>query len=68
MYSTAPKHACRTLRVEDVQTILGLGRSQAYAMVRNAEVVGQPFSVVRIGNRLLVSKKSFDEFLEANGI
>ena len=60
---------CRTLHVDDVQNILGIGRSQAYLLVRRAAVSDDaPFKVMRLGNRLLVSKKSFDEYLEANGL
>jgi len=64
-----PNYECRTLHVEDIQNILGIGRSQAYMMVRNASVSDDaPFKVMRLGNRLLVSKKSFDDYLEANGL
>lgn len=62
-------YECRTLHVEDIQNILGIGRSQAYMMVRNASADDDaPFKVMRLGNRLLISKKSFDEYLEANGL
>ena len=62
-------YECRTLHVEDIQNILGIGRSQAYMMVRKASVSDDaPFKVMRLGNRLLVSKKSFDDYLEANGL
>lgn len=60
---------CRTLNVEDVQNILGIGRSQAYMLVRSAAASdGAPFSVLRLGNRLLISKRSFDEYLQAHGL
>ena len=61
-------YECRTLRVEDLSEILGIGRSAAYNLVRQAELSnGIPFSVFRIGNTLLVSKKSFNEYLESVG-
>ncbi len=60
---------CRTLNVGDVQNILGIGRSQAYMLVRTASVGDNPpFKVMRLGSRLLVSKKSFDAYLEENGL
>ena len=60
---------CRTLRVEECAEILGIGRSAAYALVRNAESSGGiPFRVMRVGTSLLISKKSFDEYLNANGL
>lgn len=66
---TRNRNECRTLHVEDVQNILGIGRSQAYMLVRKASVSDDaPFKVMRLGNRLLVSKKSFDDYLEANGL
>lgn len=66
--SNTPRFERRTLRVEDVQNILGVGRSMAYNLVRSAAAAGEPFKVMRIGSTLLVSKKSFDDYLEQNGI
>ena len=63
------KIECRTLRVEECASILGIGRSAAYALVRNAEATGgNPFRVLRVGTSLLISRKSFDAYLEANGL
>lgn len=60
---------CRTLRVEDCAAVLGIGRSAAYTLVRSAESNGgTPFRVMRVGTSLLISKKSFDEYLNANGL
>lgn len=60
---------CRTIRVDDCAALLGIGRSAAYTLVRNAEATGGiPFRVLRVGTSLLVSKKSFHEYLEANGL
>lgn len=61
-------HECRTLRVEDAATILGIGRSAAYSLVRKAAEDNSPFKVMRLGTALLISKKSFDEYLEAQGL
>ena len=69
MTSKEQSHECRTLRVEECASILGIGRSAAYALVRNAEATGgTPFRVMRIGTSLLISKKSFVAYLEANGL
>lgn len=64
-----PKRECLTIRVEDCAAILGIGRSAAYALVRSAESTGgNPFRVMRVGSSLLISKKSFDAYLEENGL
>lgn len=60
---------CLTLRVEECADLLGICRSAAYNLVRQAESSkGKPFQVIRIGNSLLISRKSFQEFLETNGL
>lgn len=59
---------CLTLTVDESSEILGIGRSAAYALARQAEISGVPFRVIRIGGRLLISKKSFYDYLEANGL
>lgn len=63
-----PEKMCRTLRVAECAEILGIGRSSAYELARQAEKEGGPFVVVRVGTSLLISKKSFDAFLDANGL
>lgn len=50
----------RTYTVEDIAKILGIGRTSAYSLVKEGH-----FKVVRIGNAIRVSKKSFDEWLDA---
>ena len=60
---------CRTLRPADVATALGVSRTAAYTLVRRAEKAGgDPFKVMRLGNTILVSKKSFNEYLDAQGL
>ena len=44
--------------VEEVAEILGIGRTSAYSLVKEGH-----FKIVRIGNAIRVSKKSFDEWL-----
>lgn len=63
------KNDCLTLRVDDCAEILGIGRSAAYTLCKNAESSnGVPFKVIRLGTSILISKKSFNEYLEANGL
>lgn len=67
--NTNLQRECRTLRVDDCASILGIGRSAAYSLVREAETTeGTPFKVMRVGTSLLISKKSFDAYLDANGL
>lgn len=50
----------KTYRVEDICKLLNIGRSSAYNLVREGH-----FKTVRIGTAIRISKKSFDEWLEA---
>ena len=50
----------RTYKVEDIAEMLNIGRSSAYALVKEGH-----FKVVRVGNAIRISKKSFDEWLDA---
>lgn len=53
----------RTYTVNEIQDILGIGRTAAYTLVKAG-----CFSVVRIGGSIRISKKSFDEWLDnSNG-
>lgn len=56
----APKQNSRTYTVEEIATILGISRSSAYKLVKQDD-----FAVVRIGNSIRISKKSFDAWLDA---
>ena len=50
----------RTYTVEDIAHILGIGRTSAYLLVKEGH-----FKIVRIGNAIRISKRSFDEWLES---
>jgi len=63
-----PAFECLTVRVDDLVIILGIGRSAAYTLVRDAEATGKPFIVLRIGNSILISKRSLNEYLESMGL
>lgn len=49
----------RTYTVEDIASILNIGRTSAYNLVKEGH-----FKTVRIGNAIRISKKSFDEWLD----
>ncbi len=49
----------RTYTVEEIAELLGIGRTSAYALVKEGH-----FKVVRIGNAIRVSKRSFDAWLD----
>lgn len=50
----------RTYTVEDIAEILGIGRTSAYSLVKEGH-----FKIVRIGNAIRISKRSFDEWLDS---
>ncbi len=47
-----------TYTVEEIQNILGIGITTAYKLVKEKK-----FHSVRVGHRVVISKKSFDEWL-----
>lgn len=49
----------RTYTVNEIQDILGIGRSTAYNLVKENH-----FHSVRIGGTIRISKKSFDAWLD----
>ena len=53
----------RTYTVEEVAHILGIGRTSAYILVKDGH-----FKIVRIGNAIRISKRSFDEWLDSLNI
>ena len=50
----------RTYTVEEIAQILGIGRTSAYLLVQEGH-----FKIVRIGNAIRISKRSFDEWLDS---
>ena len=50
----------RTYFVEDLAVMLNIGRTSAYNLVKEGH-----FKTVRVGNAIRISKKSFDEWLDA---
>lgn len=53
----------RTYKVEEIAQILNIGRTSAYNLVKEGH-----FKTVRVGNAIRISKKSFDEWLDAQGV
>ncbi len=49
----------RTYTVTEIQDILGIGRTAAYAIVKKGY-----FSTVRVGGSIRISKRSFDAWLD----
>ena len=49
----------RTYTVEEIAHILGIGRTSAYILVKEGH-----FNIVRIGNAIRISKRSFDKWLD----
>ena len=53
----------RTYTVKEIARILGIGRTSAYILVKEGH-----FKIVRIGNAIRISKRSFDEWLDTLNI
>ncbi len=49
----------RTYTVIEIAKILGIGKNKAYTLIKDAN-----FKVVKIGNSIRISKKSFDDWLD----
>lgn len=53
----------RSYKVEDIAVMLNIGRTSAYSLVKEGH-----FKIVRVGNAIRISKKSFDEWLDAQSL
>ena len=53
----------RTYTVEEIARILGISQTSAYILVKEGH-----FKIVRIGNAIRISKRSFDEWLDTLNI
>nr|WP_308464078.1 helix-turn-helix domain-containing protein [Enterocloster alcoholdehydrogenati] len=51
---------------EEIQTLLGIGRSKVYTYLEEVYQKQEPFRVIKIGKLFRVPKQSFDNWL--NGI
>lgn len=54
----------RVYDVEDIQRILGLGRSRTYQFLEEVYAKQEPFHVKKIGRLYRIPKESFDHWLE----
>ena len=50
----------RVYTVDEIQDILGIGRTSAYSLVKQ-----RVFHSVRVGGSIRISKKSFDAWLDS---
>lgn len=57
---TPEQNEKRTYTVEEIQNILGISKSTAYALVKSSE-----FKSIHVGRHIRISKKSFDEWLDS---
>lgn len=53
----------RTYTVNDIAAILGIGRATAYKLANSGA-----FKTIRIGNMIRISRKSFADWLKAEGL
>ena len=53
----------RTYTVNDIAAILGIGRTTAYKLANSGK-----FKTIRIGNMIRISRKSFEDWLRAEGL
>ena len=53
----------RTYTVNDIAAILGIGRASAYKLANSGA-----FKTIRIGNMIRISRKSFEDWLKAEGL
>ena len=49
--------------MNDIATILGIGRASAYKLANSGL-----FKTIRIGNMIRISRKSFEDWLKAEGL
>ena len=54
---------CMTYTVNDIATILGIGRGSAYKLANS-----KLFKTIRIGNMIRISRKSFEDWLKMEEI
>lgn len=53
----------RTYTVNDIATILGIGRASAYKLANSGA-----FKTIRLGNMIRISRKSFEDWLKIKEI
>lgn len=58
----------KTYSVEDIQKMLGVGRSVAYSFINEAYRNKAPFRVLKVGVQYRIPKSSFDRWLEGTAM
>lgn len=53
----------RVYDADDIQVILGIGRSKVYDFLEKVYLEKEPFRVIKIGKLYRVPKESFDDWL-----
>ena len=56
----------KVYKVEDVQNLLGLGRSKAYEFIENVYYDRKPFRVLKIGISYRIPCNYFDKWLNGD--
>ncbi len=54
----------KVYNAEDIQVLLGIGRSKTYEFLDEVYERQQPFRVIRIGKQYRVPRNSFDDWLD----
>lgn len=49
--------------IDDIQKLLGVGRTMAYDLVKKAYKTQDPFRVIKVGRLYRIPKKPFDEWI-----
>jgi len=58
-------HTPQVYDIKDIMSIMGLGRSSAYAWIKQVYTDQKPFRVIKVGTTYKIPKKSFDAWLNA---
>jgi len=55
----------KTITVPEAAAYLGVSKQLIYNMIRNGNA---PFKFLPVNKKILISKRSFNEYLEASGV
>ena len=58
---------CRSMTVEECAALYGIGRARMYNLANAAARDGKPFAVQKLRGKLLISRKSFYQYLDSIG-
>ena len=60
---TETTYVSQVYDLQDIMSIMGLGRSSTYVWIKQVYEEQKPFRVIKIGNTYKIPKKSFDVWL-----